>query len=222
MTNVFARNLAVASILIVPLAISGCSDWPPYEDELKDRFFENREGLEILVEEIRGSKYVAVENSWAAGVTALYFEGEKWAAGTGSGEAPRDAEKWERLFQRADVDNVYETIEGDFVSHLNIYDFGSRKKEAFISYVLSPTIQERYRECAPEFAKSRCGMCIVHLQEDWWIKYGWEPSSLFPDAYESSESSQLSEDEILDAASAARDACLMEGGTQITGHLDAL
>lgn len=123
-------------------------------------------------------------------------------------------------FERTELDNISETFDGDFVLGLDIYYLGGQKQSAFISYTLSPTIKTKYRQCTPEFAKSRCGECIVHLEDDWWIKYGWEPSSFVPDLQDSDEYGEWSEETFLKEASAAWEACLVEGGTQLERESD--
>ena len=196
--------------------LGGCSKWPPYEQELTSQFLENREEIELLVHELQNAKYTNVNTSVGGGIFAHYYEGEKWAEGPVPQEVPKDQNKWRRLFTSTGLDNVSETYEGDFVLFLDIFYLDRPETKAFISYVNSPTIRTRYKKCAPEFSRSKCGICIVHLEDDWWIRYGWEPSSLLSDLDESGENGQLTGDAYLEEASAIWEACLSKGGTQLS------
>ena len=196
-------------------ALSGCSKWPPYEQELTSQFFDSREEIELLVHELQNSKYTSVNTSAGGDIFADYSEGEKWAEGPVSQEEPKDPDKWRRLFTRTGLDNVSETYEGDYALFLDIFFLDRPETEAFISYVNSPTIQTSHKKCAPEFSRSKCGICIVHLDDEWWIRYGWQPVSLLSDLEESDANDQLTGDAYLDEASVIWDACLAQGGTQL-------
>ena len=214
----------MASKLIVILSfafvgvLGGCSKWPPYEQELKSQFLENREEFELLVRELQDSKYTGVNTSIGGDIFARYFEGEKWAEGPVPDEQPKDQIKWQRLFSSTGVDNISETYEGDFVLGLDIFYLGSKKKAAFISYVNSTTIQTKFRQCLSDFAKSDCGNCIVQIEGDWWIRYGWEPITFTDELYDKSALGNWTADEFGSKLREAYEACLVEGGTLLGGE----
>jgi len=211
-----SKLIGVFSIAFVGV-LSGCSKWPPYEQELVSQFFESREEIEMLVQKLQGSKYTSVNTSVGGDIFADYSEGEKWAVGPVSQEEPKDPAEWRRLFASTGLDNVSETYEGDYALFLDVFYLDRPETKAFISYVNSPTIQTSHKKCAPEFSRSKCGICIVHLDDEWWIRYGWEPSSLLSDLDASDEYDQLTGDAYLEEASAIWNTCLSNGGTQLNG-----
>ncbi len=210
-----ASKLIGIVFLTFIVILGGCSKWPPFEQELTSQFLENREEIELLVHELQKAKYTDVNTSVGGEIFAFYYEDEKWAEGPVPQKVPKDQSKWRRLFTSAGLDNVSETYEGDFVLFLDIFYLDRPETEAFISYVNNPNIRTRYKKCEPEFSRSKCGTCVVHLEDDWWIRYGWEPSSLLSDLDESRETRQLTGDKYLEEASAIWEACLYDGGTQV-------
>ena len=68
-------------------------------------------------------------------------------------------------------------------------------------------------ECTDENPKVRCGSCVTSLADGWWLQYWWEPYEIAPEVSEAHLNGDITQQEYIDVAVEAMDACYAAGGT---------
>ena len=193
---------------------SSCSEWPPNEMALQMQFVDKRSQIEVLVKELERSKYFGVRIEPGHSVRGDYIEGGEWVDGArGLSEEPDNAGEWIEWFDNAGLDSIRRNHEGEIGLSVPI-SFGDRDDSTFAAYVLSADIQNRYRTCVREFKNVDCGHCVVNLDGNWWIEYGWYTSDLESAAFEAYQKEEITTEEYYDQSAKLYDRCFAEGGTE--------
>ena len=204
------------------LLVSSCSKWPPYHDDLAERFTENRDAFEELEARILGTHYVRVSggcvfNSDRERIpTRVKFT---WKVDNSEGkdhiydQKSIEDEEWSDLF--------CETLVWSVANHDGVvrFDFGSsvyrNGKSVYAEYTHSRETLESRKPCLPEHKNLPCGLCSVKLDEEWFIDYWWVPEDILEGEYDDVIDGILPEDEYWSRYDEELKQCRIAGYTAI-------
>lgn len=224
MTNKFYA-LAIASILFV----SACSEWPPHQEELAERFEENRDAFEQLEAKILTSNLVRV-----SGGCVLDSDGERTSNRVQLLRKVDEAEGKEYPYERDYVEDAEWTdlFCQVFVWSVENHDgvvtigFGSSiphdDMTTFVEYIHSREMLESRRPCLPEIEQIPCGLCSVPLDDEWYLEYWWSPDELVPDGFSRVLDGEMTEDEYRELYDRSLEQCRIDGYREIGYDLDEL
>ena len=198
-------------ILIFAVLLCGCSDWPPEEQDFVQHFNEYRAEIDELRHLFEESKYQAV-HSPGTRVTGYFFEGEPYDGQIAEEEEPEEAGRWVELFNQIDTYSIQ--VEESGVVWFNVKpDVLVGNVDSVVSFMHGSDIGKSFRVCDRQFAKVRCGHCIVNLDADWWLSYRWWPGDLTDKEFDAWMDGDMSEGEFYEVHDQIRNQCFVEGGT---------
>ena len=196
----------------------GCSEWPPQEQELVEKFTANRQDIETLKTMLEESKYETVSPSFGK-ILAHFWDGEPFDGQIMQQENPGNSDEWARLFERTGLDGIQLNDDGEILLTAQLYVFGEGY-DSHATYINSAEIQNEIRRCEKGFADANCGRCIVHIDTDWWIVYGWWPNDLTDEPFDAWMNEEMSEDEFYEIHDTIHNECMTEGGTLLDTESD--
>ena len=184
------------SILLLTL-LSGCEQWPPYEDELRENFTNNREAFDTLRTKIQGTEYIHLSMTGIYGIPR--FNDSKHVVADMQGEDHIEQEiiendpEWDDLFLAA---NVFAVAQHENVVTLRfIGALENKKRTTHAEYVCGVEQGESRKPCLPEHEKLRCGLCSVDLEDGWFIEYWWSPEEVVPGGLDLLTNDEIPEEE---------------------------
>ncbi len=194
--------------------LCGCSEWPPQEQEFIDHFNENRAGIEALKVMLEESRYKQVSRNFSGTLSGKWFEGDPDVGQVGQREPPENSDDWIKLFNQVGLDSIQARDDGGVLLPAGNY---VREKgfESYASYIQSSDIQKRIHRCEEQHAEATCGNCIVNLDADWWLTYGWWPSDLTDKEFDAWQNEEITDDEFYDRQDHILKQCFADGGTLI-------
>ncbi len=169
MPNLHIRTLVLSLVALVQ--ISGCSKWPPFEDELRENLLENQQTFEQLESIISETDFTFIRIHGPGSTVSVgrLVDGEV---------APGyvdNKEEWRELLYKAKVRGI--SREGDAFAYLvsNVDRGGST---IYFEYVHNANSDDYLKVCLPEHQKVGCGKCKVEMYRGWWVHYRWIPDEL--------------------------------------------
>lgn len=200
-------RLRVGIAIICCVLISACDGWPPKERTLRNEFENRRATLESLAEKLNDSPYVGVMllPDGAIGDVAVGDRVESRSVG--------DDPEWSQMFRKT---RVYSVQADDYGTSFTIaYDVFDDATSGFVAYRHAAGADDEIARCRSEFESARCGRCLVALDTDWWIDYGWFPQEVAPDAYDAYLDDEIDHGEYLEKQDAALNACISDFETLV-------
>lgn len=158
------------------------AQWPPYHDEFRENFTNNRSAFDALEKKIVGTEYFRVSVTGIFGIPR--FDDSTGVVGEMEGdEYPesvviKDDPEWDELLGQANIFAVNNRNNVVSFSLISAIEQGGRK--TYVDYVHSVETRDTRRPCLPEYRTLDCGRCVVELVEDRYIEYSWSPVELVP------------------------------------------
>ena len=205
--------VGLAALLFVVPLLGACEKWPPHEEELRRNFEENRVALESLEAKISGTKYFRVSQTGIMGIPRFNdsdhvvadFHGVEFV----ESDLIENDPEWEQFFRQAGVFSVskYE----DRATFGFVGSLPDKSRSIWVEYVRSAVQRKNLKPCLPEHKNLACGLCVVDLDDQWFLEYWWTPEDVIPDRYEEVLSGQLSDEEYWQEIDAALLECRING-----------
>ena len=193
--------------------LTGCDEWPPLKSEAIRHFHEKRPFIEQLEDKLANSKYYEVH----LGGLGLSF-GRIYAEGLVSQERLDDDSGWHELLLEAEIFGI-EKYDDAYAIRFGSDPFDGNTLGS-LAYIHDPDAYRELKACQPEFEALGCGLCVVHLEDDWWIRYEWIADSFTDESYESLLDGEISEEDYRAANDEATNKCIAEGYAAIGYDVD--
>jgi len=185
------------TLLLLAVSLCSCGKWPPYEEELVEKFDSSRESFWALESKLKASKYFRVSQTGIWGIPRFKDSYEVVAEIHGDefveSETIEDDREWEEHFRKAGLFSVeyYEDIVIlGFVGQLPV-----KNRWVWADYVHSAEHRTELRPCLDEHKKLACGICVVDLAEEWFIRYRWTPEEQVPGGFDRVLEGEITEEE---------------------------
>ena len=199
------------------LAVSGCDQWPPYQNELRENFTNNREAFDTLKTKIQGTEYIHVSMTGIYGIPR--FDDSTYVVANTQGEEYIEQEiieddpEWNDLFLAANVFAVAQ--HEDVVSLRFVGPLEDDKRTTFAEYVYDAAGRESRKTCLPEYEDLRCGLCAVDLADNWYIDYWWSPEELVLGGYDRVLDDEMTNEQYRETFDRNLEQCRFDGYTAI-------
>ena len=160
-------NLKLGILIVTALLVGVSCDtfrWPPFEEQLTTMFNENVEiVLAIEQEMIRDGRTVAGSG----------LKDGRYRSRVGEPEfTPEQLDRYAALF--GDLDFYATFFRDQDRTYIQLMKQSVRSREYYVTYANSE-VPESVPSCDLADRKTRCGDCIVPLQDNWHIAYRWFP-----------------------------------------------
>jgi hypothetical protein len=197
------RALILTVAVCVALALVACSEWPPYEKEVRENLFENRETFEQLEAILEETGYGLIRGRGTSSIMVGYeTDGEI------EYEYIDDDKGWGELLSRAKVMDI---SRNEDVFFFTISDANQGDVYTFFQYIHHPDADSELKVCLPSHRKVRCGECIARLDDQWWAYYKWFPNIINDEKIDALANGEITQEEYDQASDKAIDQCWREG-----------